>query len=342
VVYFRVDSNDVIAGGHVMRCIALASYLKKNGAKVQFLVADDNPVSVLKQYQMDYRVLNTDWKNLESDKNFVLNLLKSEKKSILIIDTYRVTKEYVEALAPFCKIVYLGSKPEYLGPLNLLINYSANIDYDFYRDSYDKKTQLLLGPGYAPLREEFQNRNHLYLANIKKVLLTSGNTDPDDFLETVLDTITAASISDQIIFEVVIGQMFKNKHKLHSKYDNNSHIVLLENVSSMSSLMEKCDLAISANGTTVYELSAMGIPTISFAMVDEQIKSAEALSKMDVVDYCGCSFIDKRKCARQILDRLIYYFNNNDQLIGLANRAHNLIDGNGCKKISNIIMNLEE
>ena len=84
----------------------------------------------------------------------------------------------------------------------------------------------------------------------------------------------------------------------------------------------------------------MGIPTISFAMVEEQIKSAEALSKLGVIDYCGCCVTDQGGCIIKIIQRLLYYIQNNDKVIDLATKAHNLIDGNGCIKIRNAILNL--
>lgn len=111
-----------------------------------------------------------------------------------------------------------------------------------------------------------------------------------------------------------------------------------DNVKSMSVLMKECDLAISANGTTVYELSAMGLPTISFAMVEEQVNSAEAMSRLGVIDYCGRSYMNKDECVKLIVERVNYYINHHGDLINLAQKAHDLIDGNGCRNIVMALM----
>lgn len=340
MIFIRADSNPTIAGGHIMRCLAIAKVLISTGEQVCFLIADDNPISVLDDAEVQYINLHSDWMNLMSDVDQVKELLVQNAGSILLIDTYQITREYVEKLEPYAKIVYLGSKREKLGPLSMLINYSTDIDYEFYKESYSEKTQLLLGPSYAPLRQEFQNVIHRYNNRIRRVLLTTGNTDRDNITDDILNSMFPFLKNNHIDVEVIIGRMFRNKEELHRKYGSCEGVVLHEGVKSMSSLMQKCDLAISANGTTVYELAAVGIPIISFAMVEEQVNSAEALRKLDVIDYCGRSYKEKASVIACINNRLQYYIEHNDELIGLARRAHDLINGKGCQIIADAIKRL--
>ena len=340
MIFIRADSNPTIASGHIMRCLALAKEMITAGEDVCFLIADENPAPVLTEAGLDYIVLHSDWQNLSTDVNKVKTLLQKENSPTLLIDTYSITKEYVDSLNPYAKIVYLGSKPEFLGDLDLLINYSTDIDYDFYNRSYSKRTSLLLGPAYAPLREEFQNSEKKYCERIKRILLTTGNTDKDHMVGAVLATLLPLIEGTDIVIDTIIGRMYDDKDYLHIIYDNNDHVCFHENVKSMSSLMKNCDLAISANGTTVYEMSAIGLPTITFAMVSEQIRSAEALSKLGAVYYCGRSFEDQEQCLELIYNRVSYYLEHNDEMLKLAQKAQNLIDGNGCKKIVDRILNL--
>lgn len=340
MVFFRADSNSVIAGGHIMRCLAIAKAMINAGEKVCFLIADENPISVLSEAEIDYFVLHSDWQDLMTDVEQVKNLLKRENNPILLVDTYSITKEYADELKPLAKVVYLGSKPEYLGNLDLLINYSTDIDYDFYHRNYSDKTTLLLGPSYAPLREEFQNASKDYNDRIKRILLTTGNTDRDRMVGAVLNSLLPLIEGTEIVIDAIIGRMFDDKESLHMKYDENQHVCFQENVKSMASLMKNCDLVISANGTTVYELSATGLPIITFAMVPEQIRSAEALSNLGIVDYCGRSYEDQEKCLKAIYNRVRYYLEHNDEMIKLAKKAHELIDGNGCQKIVEKILSL--
>ena len=223
--------------------------------------------------------------------------------------------------------------------MDLLINYSSDIDYNFY-NNYLNGTILLLGVEYAPLRKEFQNHEISFDGSISRILLTTGNMDKDNITLSILEELTPALIDRDIIVDVVMGRMFQNKELVHELYDSNPKVCLHENVSKMSDLIKNCDLSISANGTTVYELAAIGTPIISFAMVREQLKSAEAMNKLGIVDYCGESYSDKSECVRKITERVCHYITHYNELIELADKSHRLIDGNGCKRIVEALISL--
>ena len=64
-------------------------------------------------------------------------------------------------------------------------------------------------------------------------------------------------------------------------------IVLCEGVQDMASLMASCDLAFSAGGTTLYELCAVGVPSVSYTMADNQIPGVLAFSQAGLIPYVG-------------------------------------------------------
>ena len=47
----------------------------------------------------------------------------------------------------------------------------------------------------------------------------------------------------------------------------------------MAGLMRACDLAVSAAGTTLYELCAAGVPSVSFTMADNQLPCARDMER---------------------------------------------------------------
>lgn len=333
MIYFRADSNSQIASGHVMRCLSIANEFRSRGYEVTFILADDNPREMVSSAGFPLIVLNSSWEDLNTELETMQKILRRDSESVLIVDTYKITKSYVETLASDSKICYLGSKHEYLGPLKVLINYSTDIDYTFYEQSYsDQQTKLLLGPGFAPLRKEFQNVHHVLGEQMRHVLITTGNTDPDNAVGYILKSLSELDIFPKLIFDIVVGRMFVHKDELAKEFTA-SNIVQHYNVTNMAGLMKKSDLAISANGTTVYELVASHVPTITFAMVEEQKASAEALNSLGAVDYCGQMYSDIKTTVRRISERLLYYYNHSEERIRKADHAGTVISGDGCAKI---------
>lgn len=333
MIYFRVDSNSQIASGHVMRCISLAQAFFDQGFEVCFLTADANSDQMIDAARFTHINLKSQWDDLSKEVKNVREIVNNDSKSLLIIDTYAITNEYVEALLPFTKVAYIGSIEKYLGPLQAIINYSTCIDYNFYYTFYDNSTELLLGASYAPLRKEFQNIQEHYSERVENILLTTGNTDSQFLVPKILERLKTRELPAYITINVVIGSMFSNKENLWQNYGEDSQVVLHENVKAMSELMTKCDLAIAANGTTVYELAACGVPTITFAMVKEQILSAEKFGELGITDYCGRIFEQQEKCINKIISKVIEYIEDKYARWNLAHKAKESIDGNGCQKI---------
>lgn len=340
MVFFRADSNKQIASGHIMRCLSIAQAFLDAGEDVEFLVADDNPISMLERVGVKFTILHTPWNNLMEEVDIVRGILQKGKRPILFIDTYQVSRQYVESLLPYARICYLGSKPEYLGPIQALINYSTDIDFDFYHNNYTDTTKLLLGAAYAPLRKEFLEVRHEPSKDGKcRVLLTTGNTDARNCVGKILPSLKQSNVSS-LELHVVIGGMFETKEQLHQLYDGDSMVVLHENVKSMATLMAISDFAISANGTTVYELAAAQVPVITFAMVEEQVKSARKLSELGVVEYCGEIYYNTDYVVGKIVNAALRLADSAEERQNLTHKAHSVIDGRGCERIVEELTNI--
>ena len=334
MIYFRADGNERIASGHIVRCLTLAQRLCKRGSEVAFICADSIPLPMIEEQGIKAINLDSRWDDLSFEIPQMKKILSSSPGSTLLLDTYQASREYIESLLPYASIVYLGSKKECFGGISGLINYSADIDYAWYDDVYDKdSTTLLLGPRYAPLREEFSD--HCVHANkrVRRVLLTTGASDPMHIVDAILGKVLP--LCSELIsgIDVVVGRMFDNAESLENRYGDDPKVSLHRHVDSMSALMLQSDLAISANGTTVYELAACAIPTISFAMVDEQVSSGTALGQLGVAEYCGCVQSDFDACIAAVGLAFEALIKDSERRNQLASASHALIDGAGCDRI---------
>lgn len=334
MIFFRADGNERIASGHIVRCLTLANQLCKKGAEVTFLCADSTPLPMIEEQGFMAFDLGGRWDDLSFEIPQMKRILSNNPGSTLILDTYQATREYVESLLLYARIIYLGSKKEFFGEISGLINYSADIDYAWYDDAYGKSsTTLLLGPGYAPLREEFSNHCLHECECVRRVLLTTGASDPMGVVDAILSRVLLLYPSMAFGIDVVVGRMFHDGADLEERYGENPRVNLHRGVKSMSDLMLQSDLAISANGTTVYELAACAVPTISFAMVDEQVSSGSALGRLGIVEYCGCIQGNFDGCISAIGSAFEALVGDGERRKKLAGASHALIDGAGCRRI---------
>lgn len=94
--------------------------------------------------------------------------------------------------------------------------------------------------------------------------------------------------------------------------------------------MEKCDIVVTAGGSTLYELAACGIPVVVFAYADNQLLHIKALERYGIVYYVGyyCEL-----GQQQLIDGIKYLMAHMNITNEIAEKARLLVDGNGCRRI---------
>ena len=129
-----------------------------------------------------------------------------------------------------------------------------------------------------------------------------------------------------------------------------SQITLHQNVSDMASLMRSCHLALSAAGTTLYELCAVGIPTASFIIADNQIASAQAFAENNAIPCLGDVRSNeeavKKEAACWVTSMNPFLQEQNQtcsyQYQNTSARMKTLVDGNGAFHIADALVTLHE
>ena len=117
---------------------------------------------------------------------------------------------------------------------------------------------------------------------------------------------------------------------LAEQYHN---VVLHRNVTRMSELMMACDLAVSAGGSTLYELCACGIPTISFAFADNQLEGVHEFHKQDLIYYAGDVRSDLAYSLENIETGLDSLMNDRELREKLSYNMRMIVDGYGTDRI---------
>lgn len=341
-VYIRVDGNEIIATGHVMRCLSIAEQLRKLGAEVIFLVADERPCSLIENKGFLVEVLGTVWNDFDSEIELLCNYIEQHSVRMILLDSYYATKQYMERLSKYTCIVYIDDLSRELYPVHTIVKYNIFADYEEYERRYNNAgmdTKCLIGSKFIPLREEFMYQPYKVKQDVSQVLITTGGTDQLDLVYHLLQEFISNPMVKPLEYQVVIGCFNKNKEQLFQMENKYPNIHIHENVSNISEWMRSCDIAVSAAGTTAYELCACGIPSICLTIADNQ-DGAVKWQKYGYMKYAGNAYKDMQQCVKMCKEMILEYSNNYEERKQKSAFMQSLVDGYGAKRIAEYMLNI--
>ena len=339
-ILIRADGNEHIGAGHIMRCLSIGKEAKILGVDVSFVTADKSFLSILQYNGFKVYVLDTDYKAMETELDVFLPILIQEKPDAVILDSYYVTPYYMESVKNITKLVYIDDVLAFPYPVDILINYNVYASKTKYLKLYsDKKIpKMLLGCKYIPLRDEFQKGKAIKIeSTVKSILFSAGGSDPERIALRFTENIIANESFSDIVFHIVLGSFEPDSNKIEEISKSNINIVPHRNVSRMSDLMLQCDLAVSAAGSTLYELCACGVPTITYVLADNQLPGATAFSDLGIMVNAGDDRTDGN-LIENINDAILCLISNIAIRKLMQSKGMSFVDGNGAKRIVQEIM----
>ncbi len=338
MIGIRVDGNSEIATGHIMRCLAVANGLKASGTECLFIVADDNSERLLSSSGFKIINLHSVWNDLEGEISKLIAVIEDQRIEWLIVDTYFVTEKYLSALEEVCRVIYIDDLNAFRYPVSVLINYNLYaLEIPYSKIYAGTKTRLLISPKYAPLRSEFQNIHPHFRENVKKILITAGGVDTYNAAGEILRKIVDDDFFDGIEFHIVAGRLNSHIGELESISKKYPNVIIHKSVERMSELMCDCDVAVTAGGTTLYELCACGLPSICFSWADNQIQAVSVFTKTGLMIGAGDIRDNTYECVSKIFDGLKMYCGDSDMRVRCGERLMGVVDGEGAGRICDAI-----
>lgn len=332
-IFIRADMNEQIATGHIMRCLSIADALLALGEHVTFILADEQAVSLLKQRGYDAIVLHAPWNHMEEELPVLSQIIRKEHIDKLLIDSYQVTQRYLAELSKLVTTFYIDDLNLFEYPVDAVICY-ANYWKKFQHKIKDSKTTFFCGMKYVPLKQAFWNCEEKNISEkVDNVLMLTGGSDPFNVTEQILDSIDTSQFQT---IDVICGIYNTNYNKFIKKYEKDINIRFHQAVNNIEQYMKGADIAISAGGTTLYELCAMGTPTISFSFADNQLENVRKFQEDGLIDYAGDA---RYKGVAEIIKASVNKYAAN--YVGRKNRSismQNLVDGKGALRIAKILI----
>lgn len=333
MLYIRVDMNDSIATGHMMRCLAIADAARNLGEETMFVLADAQAAGLLSSRGYRFIVLGTPWDDMEAELPELILVIRKNKIPGLLVDSYQVTKNYLRELQNETQVCYIDDLYAFPYPVDTMICYEIYCDTFDYWKHYTQE-QLYLGTDYAPLKAAFCGCSEKNIhRKAECLLLLFGGAVPYDFLEQLLKKMERDAYRE---IHVVCARSDTKYEMLCETYKMEKNVRIHPFVTNLDILMKRADLAVSAGGVTIYELCACGTPTISYAMADNQLGTVRKFAEDGVIAYAGdirkdpvadrvCSLLRRYRCDQQLRRER-------------SRKMQKLVDGKGAQRIAKILM----
>ncbi len=326
-----------------MRCLTIAGALRTLGAEVFFVSADDQIAPYVQKGDYAHRILDTFWDDMEAETDTLIDFLRSEDISVLLVDSYSVTYDYFRVLKEAgIRVMYMDDVCKAVYPVHALVNYCPSAASLGYNSMYGDETGLYLGSSYIPLREQFGQG---IISSGDGLLVTAGGADSLGLTDIIVRNVLTErglgySEADHARIHLLAGRFYNASEEMKG-YISDGLVILHQSVDNVAQIMSGCRAAISSAGTTLFELSAVGVITASYVFADNQMSDALFFARSGLMPYIGDFRVSETRCVERIIDFL--YDINGMEPEELDTRSRNIrriVDGLGAGRIAEVLIGM--
>jgi UDP-2,4-diacetamido-2,4,6-trideoxy-beta-L-altropyranose hydrolase len=288
-VVIRTDATATIGAGHAMRCLALTGALRRQGAEV--LLYGDVGAAIAERYAEAGATVVEPTPGEQTDRTLARNrlavLLSSGGPAMAwaVFDGYGFdADDHAAARRAGARVLVVddyGHLPWY--GADIILNQNISADAVQYAASPD--CVVLRGLRYVLLRHEFEARGGRESRrgkaragrSLPEVLVSMGGGDSGNATLAILQALPGELLR-RIRLHVLVGP--HNPHRdslLHWGQASGAQAVIHSAVRDMPTLLASMDMAVTAAGSTCWELMCMGLPFVTVVLAENQQAIAEHL-----------------------------------------------------------------
>lgn len=337
----RADGNAKIGAGHMMRCLTIADALGRqmeDGRKILFVCADGQSAELARNRGYEAFALESGTGRPEAELPLWHRIPGIEKEpNEILVDSYFVTDWYLREIGKYGRVTLLDDMGVKCFPVSRIINYNAFADRPHYEQLYrNTDAELVLGSAYVPLRPQFYGKSYCVRERAEDILITTGGGDNDNIAGRILKRLETAA-GDGIDYHLVIGNFNPHFEEMRALEESHSNIHIHHNVRDMAGLMGQCDLAVTAGGSTVYELAALGVPFVCFSYAENQEKLTDFLGREGIALSAGAYHKDPDGVLNRITEQVTTLIGSRELRDGCHSREKKLTDGLGAERLAGVL-----
>jgi len=346
-VIIRADSGATVGAGHLMRTLALANGCRRIGLHVTFAIGDVPGSIARKISAAGCKIVSiTGDRGTDADAAETRKLTTELDADWVVLDGYCFGDNYqnlVKSGDTMLMVVDDFGHGRHLHA-DLVLNQNAYADPSRYRQLPD--TKILCGIRYTMLKPEFGSQlnekvqSKKVRGTAKRILVTMGGSDSANYTLPVMQALAQVDgcRAADVFVDCVTGPNFAHEQTLRAfERSSNFNFRIHRNVDRMDVLMRNADLAITAGGSTCYELAKLGIPAIAIPTAENQIPVVKDLSKRNTLCRFKSSQVERNVGHGQqsVLSKFIKtIIDNAPQRQAMSDAGKQLIDGLGVNRVA--------
>jgi len=321
---FRAEVSPTIGRGHLSRCLAIADMLK-NSFEISFVFSrseEDFASKLINDYS--YFLIDND--------NDLLNILK--KEDLFWIDGYHFKEEWKKEVHKLVgKFIETNDIPYLAENVDVIFNQTPGLEK---KQFYDTKAALYLGLEYALLRQSFLETAKKTTENESGngVFICFGGADTYKLGEKFVEELLLRKFKDPIYWVTNATAVEEQKY-------NSKNVTILSNLNEkeMIHYMLIAKVVLIPSSVLSFEAMAIRKPIFTCYFADNQKLINKGLLEQELAD--GVGYIETEKDVELVINNFLNFYDDDVLHLKQTIKQTELLDGKSQKRISEILINLE-
>ena len=273
-VVLRADASVGQGAGHVMRCLTLAEELRARNHEVH-LVGVPSGIQWL-----EVAVASTvDVFHGCEPNGLDLDMIEGIEPDWVVVDSYRVDSARISrlnGLIPVLAIVDGDTRS-----IDAAVYLEQNLGSEHKDWQIPQGSGMLAGSSFALVRDAIleQRRPQAWrIDGVPRLVVFMGGTDPTGAIVTVASQL--AKVTSKIDVTVIAPASLHEEIQL--LLSRVYRLKITTPTPDLPSLLGRADIAVSAAGTSAWDICSLGLPAIFIALVDNQTESLREVLKNEL------------------------------------------------------------
>ena len=322
-VVLRADASRQEGSGHVMRCLTLAEALVARGHSVHLAVTVEGiPWLSDAVAATSLPVIAVRTGELSADR------LLSVEPDWLVVDSYRIPPEQINILGQRVRVLAIVDGE--LRGIRAALYLEQNLGSDELDWDLPSGSRILAGGRFALIRDAVLSRRRddpWDFTGSPHVVAVLGGTDPLGIIVPVAAQLARVDVPIDLTL-VAAPERHSEVTRLLAGHPS-ARVVAPS--AALAELLGTADLAVSAAGTSAWEICALGLPAVLIAVVDNQTSSLMRMAEQGLV--LGIDLTAESDGIDRLAGLVEHLITDRETRQSLSRKATALFDGLGKQRV---------